>query len=162
MNGGQSVLMYLPCFLPQLPQATARHGTARRCFFPSTNHRVQEGSIKGFTFAGYSNKAPLIRADGSAVPCRFNPLFPEITASSPRCRNNISANRSESDFRPYHHLILILNALVAVCAGLLESVTWAVKLYRPTTVGFPDMPPVPGSSVRPGCKEPETTDQLYG
>jgi hypothetical protein len=59
-----------------------------------------------------------------------------------------------------HFLILMLKALVAVCAGLLESVTWTVKLYRPITVGVPEMPPVLALSDRPGGKEPEMINHV--
>ena len=53
-----------------------------------------------------------------------------------------------------------LNAFVALCGGLLESVTWAVKLKFPVAVGVPEIAPVPGASVNPGGKEPLAIDQL--
>ena len=56
----------------------------------------------------------------------------------------------------------MLSAFVAFCAGLPESVTMAVKLYVPVAVGVPEITPVAALSNRPGGKEPEAIDQLYG
>ena len=55
-----------------------------------------------------------------------------------------------------------VNDFVAVCAvGVVESVTFTVKLKEPEAVGVPDMVP-PKDSVRPAGKAPELTLQLYG
>ena len=56
----------------------------------------------------------------------------------------------------------MLNALVAVCAGLPESVTWTVKLNVPATVGVPEMTPVSLLSVSPVGSDPLAIDQVYG
>ena len=51
---------------------------------------------------------------------------------------------------------------MAVCAvGVVESVTFTVKLNEPDAVGVPEMVP-PEDSVRPVGKAPELRLQLYG
>jgi hypothetical protein len=52
-------------------------------------------------------------------------------------------------------LIVICNARDA--DRLVESVTFAVKLYGPAVVGVPEITPLP-ASVRPGGKDPLATD----
>lgn len=52
--------------------------------------------------------------------------------------------------------------LVAVCAvGVVESVTFAVKVNEPDAVGVPEIVP-PEESVKPPGKAPELMLQLYG
>ena len=53
------------------------------------------------------------------------------------------------------------NAFVALCAGLAESVTRAVKLKLPVAVGVPEIAPLVGLSVKPGGRVPLTIDQVY-
>ena len=65
------------------------------------------------------------------------------------------------DCVPAPDVIEIENELDAHCAGELESLTWAVKLYCPAVVGVPPSVPVE-PSVTPGGKPPEVTLQLYG
>jgi len=48
----------------------------------------------------------------------------------------------------------------AVCAGLSASVTTAVKLNVPLTVGVPETTPVPAARLSPVGKLPELIDQL--
>ena len=47
-----------------------------------------------------------------------------------------------------------------VCAGLLLSVTLAVKLKTPLTVGVPEIPPVVGAKVSPFGRLPAVIDQV--
>jgi hypothetical protein len=47
-----------------------------------------------------------------------------------------------------------------VCAGLPESVTVAVKLDVPVTVGVPEIAPVVADRVRPAGRLPEVTDHV--
>lgn len=56
----------------------------------------------------------------------------------------------------------MLNVLLAVCTGLPESVTFAVKPYVPLVVGVPEITPVEGLSESPGGKAPDEIDQVYG
>src|SRR5574342_517999 len=58
--------------------------------------------------------------------------------------------------------IATLKAFVSVCAGLVESLTRAKKLYVPAVVGVPEMTPVPLLSDRPAGSEPLEIDQVYG
>jgi hypothetical protein len=48
----------------------------------------------------------------------------------------------------------------ADCAGLLLSVTAAVKVEDPDWVGTPEIVPVADASTRPEGKEPEAIDHL--
>ena len=57
--------------------------------------------------------------------------------------------------------MVMLKALVAVCTGLLESVTWTVKLKVPAAVGVPEMTPLL-LSVNPVGSVPLAIDQVYG
>jgi hypothetical protein len=59
-------------------------------------------------------------------------------------------------------LIVTLLAADAVCAGLLLSVTVAVKLDVPLVVAVPEIAPVDAVSVRPVGRLPDVIDQLYG
>ena len=54
---------------------------------------------------------------------------------------------------------VIDNADVAVCAGLEESVTLAVKLKAPEAVGVPEICPLV-DRLRPVGNWPEASDQL--
>ena len=54
------------------------------------------------------------------------------------------------------------NALVAVCPGLLASLTCAVKLYEPVAVGVPLITPLLKFNVRPVGKDPLIIAQPYG
>jgi hypothetical protein len=55
-----------------------------------------------------------------------------------------------------------VNDFVAVCAvGVVESVTFVVKLKEPDAVGVPEIVPV-ADRVRPPGKAPELRLQLYG
>jgi hypothetical protein len=56
---------------------------------------------------------------------------------------------------------VILKTLVAVPAGLAESLTLTVKLKVPVAVGVPEIAPVL-VKLRPAGKEPLVIDQLYG
>ena len=56
----------------------------------------------------------------------------------------------------------MLNALVPVCTGIVESVTRTVKLKVPAAVGVPEITPVPALSDRPVGNEPLARDQVYG
>ena len=56
----------------------------------------------------------------------------------------------------------MLRALVALCTGLLASLTWTVKLKVPATVGIPVIAPLVPLSVRPVGKDPLAIDQVYG
>jgi hypothetical protein len=49
-----------------------------------------------------------------------------------------------------------------VAALELASITCTVKLLVPDPVGVPEIAPVPGASVNPVGKFPETSDQVYG
>ena len=51
---------------------------------------------------------------------------------------------------------------VAVCTGLLASLTRAVKLKRPATVGVPVMTPLAALSAKPAGREPLPMDQVQG
>jgi hypothetical protein len=53
----------------------------------------------------------------------------------------------------------IENEAEVVCAGFPASLTLAVKLNVPLTVGVPEMRPVPGVMLSPAGR-PEATDQL--
>lgn len=58
--------------------------------------------------------------------------------------------------------MLMVNDFEAVCAvGVVESVTFIVKLNEPDAVGVPEMVPA-AESVRPAGRAPELTLQLYG
>src|SRR5579864_3109640 len=58
--------------------------------------------------------------------------------------------------------IAMLSVALAICTGLLESVTCTVKLVVPELVGVPDINP-PVESINPaGRLEPETNVQLKG
>lgn len=57
-------------------------------------------------------------------------------------------------------LMVIVNACVADCCGLLLSVTLMVKLAVPATVGVPPIAPVLGFSVSPAGSVPGLIDQL--
>jgi len=59
-------------------------------------------------------------------------------------------------------LMVMLSDLVAVCTGLLASLTWAVKLKVPAPVGIPLITPLPGFSDKPAGREPLAIDQVYG
>ena len=57
--------------------------------------------------------------------------------------------------------MMMLRFAVALCAGELVSVTFTVNEGVPAVVGVPLIcPELP--SVKPGGKEPELSDQLYG
>jgi hypothetical protein len=57
----------------------------------------------------------------------------------------------------------MLSDCVAVsAAGVLESVTMAVKLNDPAVVGVPEIVPLAVASVRPAGSVPALTLQLYG
>lgn len=59
--------------------------------------------------------------------------------------------------------ILIPSVTVAVCAeGAEESVTVMLKLVLPGFVGVPEMIPVIASRFRPGGRDPDEIDHLYG
>ena len=58
--------------------------------------------------------------------------------------------------------IVMLKALVAVCTGLLASLTWTVKLEAPADAGVPVIAPLAPLSVRPAGKDPLAIDQVYG
>src|SRR5882762_7535908 len=62
---------------------------------------------------------------------------------------------------PLAATIVILNPRAAVCTGLLESVTWTVKLPVPTVVGVPVICPL-ADTVKPAGRLPDCNDQLYG
>ena len=47
-----------------------------------------------------------------------------------------------------------------VCAGLLLSLTIAVKVNVPVTVGVPEITPLPAASANPVGRAPEVIDQL--
>ena len=56
----------------------------------------------------------------------------------------------------------MVNDFAAVCAvGVVESVTFTVKLNEPDAVGVPEIVP-PDESVRPPGRAPELRVQLYG
>ena len=55
-----------------------------------------------------------------------------------------------------------LSGACAVCIGLLESLTWTVKLVVPVPVGVPEITPVVESISPAGKLEPDTNVQLYG
>ncbi len=56
-----------------------------------------------------------------------------------------------------------VSAFVAVCAvGVVESVTFAVKLNEPDAVGVPEIVPLDADSVRPAGNAPALMLQLYG
>jgi hypothetical protein len=54
---------------------------------------------------------------------------------------------------------VIDNDAVAVCPGLEESVTLAVKLKDPEVVGVPEICP-PAAKLNPAGSLPEVSDQL--
>ena len=56
----------------------------------------------------------------------------------------------------------MLNPCVAVCTGLLASLTWAVKLETPTVVGVPVIAPLVELSVRPAGRLPLQSTRRYG
>ncbi len=57
----------------------------------------------------------------------------------------------------------MLRDFVAVCAvGVVESVTLAVKLVAPNTVGVPVIAPVDRFKVSPAGSDPELIDHAYG
>jgi len=57
----------------------------------------------------------------------------------------------------------MVNDFVAVCAvGVVESVTFAVKLKEPDVVGVPEIVPLAADSVNPAGNAPELILQLYG
>jgi hypothetical protein len=59
-------------------------------------------------------------------------------------------------------LTVSVNVFVVVCAvGVVESVTFAVKLNVPAAIGVPEIVPVP-DSVTPAGSAPEAMLQLYG
>jgi hypothetical protein len=58
-------------------------------------------------------------------------------------------------------VMAILRFAVALCAGVLESVTFTVNEEVPAVVGVPLICPEL-LSVKPAGKLPELTDQLYG
>jgi hypothetical protein len=55
----------------------------------------------------------------------------------------------------------MLSGALGVCFGVLESVTCTVKLNGPTAVGVPEIKPA-AESPRPGGKDPENSDHVYG
>jgi hypothetical protein len=58
--------------------------------------------------------------------------------------------------------MLMLTDCVAVCAvGVVESVTFTVKVEVPVPVGVPEMTPEE-LRLRPIGSAPELTDQVYG
>jgi hypothetical protein len=59
-------------------------------------------------------------------------------------------------------MIVMFNAAVVVFAGLLESVTWTVKLKVPMVVGVPEITPVAALSVKPVGSDPLAIDHVYG
>ena len=57
----------------------------------------------------------------------------------------------------------ILRAFVAVCAvGVVESVTFTVKLKVPDVVGVPEMAPLEAVKLSPAGNAPALMLQLYG
>ena len=59
-------------------------------------------------------------------------------------------------------LIVMRRGCVAVCGGVLESVTITVKFEVPATVGVPEIFPVVASSDRPSGRDPALMLQLTG
>ena len=58
---------------------------------------------------------------------------------------------------------VMLNACVALCAvGVVESVTFTVKPKIPEAVGVPEISPVEAFKFRPGSREEELMDHVYG
>ena len=57
---------------------------------------------------------------------------------------------------------LMLKPLLAVAAGLAESVARTVKLKVPLAVGVPVMAPVAAFKLSPAGSEPLVIDQVYG
>jgi len=58
-------------------------------------------------------------------------------------------------------LTVMLRALVAVCAvGVVESVTFTVKLDVPEAVGVPLIAPLDAFKVSPAGSEPEEIDHV--
>jgi hypothetical protein len=55
----------------------------------------------------------------------------------------------------------MLSGALAVCFGVLESVTCTVKLKGPDVVGVPEITPA-GERLRPGGKDPENSNHVYG
>jgi hypothetical protein len=55
---------------------------------------------------------------------------------------------------------VMVSDLVAVCEGLLASLTWTVKLKVPVAVGVPLMAPFAGLRVKPGGSDPLKGDQM--
>jgi len=59
--------------------------------------------------------------------------------------------------------MLMLSCCVAVCAvGVVESVTFTVKLNEPEPVGAPEICPVEAVRLRPGGSTPELMLHVYG
>lgn len=56
-------------------------------------------------------------------------------------------------------MTVMLNGLLAVWAGLSESLTDVVNEYVPLAVGVPEIVPFGGERERPGGSDPETIDQ---
>ena len=58
---------------------------------------------------------------------------------------------------------VMLRAFVAVCAvGVVESVTFTVKLLVPAAVGVPEIAPVDAFRVKPAGRAPVTMLHEYG
>lgn len=56
---------------------------------------------------------------------------------------------------------VMLSDFVAVCAvGIVESVTFKVKLKAPKTVAVPEIVPVDAFKFRPGGREAELIDHV--
>jgi hypothetical protein len=55
----------------------------------------------------------------------------------------------------------MLSGALAVCFGVLESVTCTVKLKGPVAVGVPEIRPAE-ERLRPGGRDPENSAQVYG
>ena len=48
------------------------------------------------------------------------------------------------------------------CTLAALSATWTVNEYEPTVVGVPERTPFEESGAKPGGREPEVRDQVYG
>jgi len=59
-------------------------------------------------------------------------------------------------------LTIMERLAVAVCTGLLESVTITVKVKVPWVEGFPEITPVVAFRVRPGGRAPELMENVRG
>jgi hypothetical protein len=57
---------------------------------------------------------------------------------------------------------MMLNALVAVCCGVLVSAACTVKFDVPAVVGVPEITPVPLFNVRPAGNVPSVTLHVIG